>query len=386
MKSGKLSPDVDMSTLVRLPFYAKASLLLIGLYVFIGMLSIAQGIILPVIYATLMAILISPVVNFLTAKKINRAVSIAVVLALALLLLFFLIASISAQASRLSEAWPQLTAKFQTLLNQSVHWASGYSNISPKKINLWIADLKGDMIDNSGAAIGMTITTMSGMLATVLLTPVYIFMILLYQPHLIEFIHKLFGAENDQKVGEILSETKTIIQGYLVGLFAELSIIAILNSMGLLILGIDYAILLGIIGAFLNIIPYLGGIIAMALFMIVALMTKSLVYVLYVVVLYTLIQLIDNNYIVPKIVGSKVKINALVCLIAVIAGAALWGIPGMFLSIPLLAVVKLVFDRVEPLKPWGFLLGDTIPPIVNLKNIAQKLPKVIDPFKKKQKL
>jgi predicted PurR-regulated permease PerM len=144
-----------------------------------------------------------------------------------------------------------------------------------------------------------------------------------------------------------------------------------------LVLGMQYAILLGILGALLNIIPYLGGIIAMALFAAIALVTKSPVYVLYVITLYSLIQFIDNNYIVPKIVGSKVKLNALISIVVVIAGAALWGIPGMFLSIPLTAVVKLILDRIEPWKPWGFLLGDTMPPLVKLDlKFKKKAPKM----------
>ena len=136
-----------------------------------------------------------------------------------------------------------------------------------------------------------------------------------------------------------------------------------------MILGINYAILLGIVGAILNIIPYLGGVIAVVLFMVIALVTKSPIYVVYVIVLYTAIQLIDNNYIVPKIIGSKVKLNALISIVSVIAGAAIWGIPGMFLSIPLLAIVKLVLDRIEGLKPWGYLLGDDMPPLIKLKKI-----------------
>jgi predicted PurR-regulated permease PerM len=201
---------------------------------------------------------------------------------------------------------------------------------------------------------------MGDVLAGAVLTPVYVLMILFYQPHLMEFIHRLFGASNTNRVSEILSETKTIIQSYLAGLFAEFAILAVLNSVGLLVLGMDYAILLGIIGAFLNVIPYIGGVIGVAIFMVVALLTKAPVYVLYVFLLYGVIQFIDNNYLVPKIVGSKVKINALVSVIAVIAGSALWGLAGMFLSIPLIAIVKLIFDRLEPLKPWGFLLGETI--------------------------
>jgi predicted PurR-regulated permease PerM len=119
-----------------------------------------------------------------------------------------------------------------------------------------------------------------------------------------------------------------------------------------------------VIGALLNVIPYLGGIIGVAIPMMIALITKpSPWYPLYVLAIYYFIQLIDNNFIVPMIVASRVKINALVSIITVPAFGALWGIPGMFLSIPLTAIVKLIFDHIDPLKPWGFLLGDDIPAI-----------------------
>ncbi|MDF1517340.1 MAG: AI-2E family transporter, partial [Lutibacter sp.] len=165
---------------------------------------------------------------------------------------------------------------------------------------------------------------------------------------------------------------------YLAGLVIEAIIVAILNIAALFALGIEYAILLGIIGALLNVIPYIGGLVAVALPMAVALATKdSGMYALYVLAIYYIIQLIDNNLIVPLIVSSKVKINALFAIIVVFVGNALWGISGMFLSIPLLAIIKVIFDHIEPLKPWGFLLGDTMPenPIIRpiIKKIKSKI-------------
>jgi predicted PurR-regulated permease PerM len=107
--------------------------------------------------------------------------------------------------------------------------------------------------------------------------------------------------------------------------------------------------------------------------MMVAIATKeSGWYAVYVLAGFYIIQLIDNNYIVPRIVSAKVKINALFSIIVVFIGNAIWGIPGMFLSIPLLAILKLIFDHVEPLKPWGFLLGDTMPPILKIKLLLKK--------------
>jgi predicted PurR-regulated permease PerM len=175
-------------------------------------------------------------------------------------------------------------------------------------------------------------------------------------------------------VGDMIKQTKSVIQRYLIGLIIEAIIIAIMDSAGLLILGIDYAILLGIIGALLNVIPYIGGIVAVALPMMIAIATKSTpLYALYVLGIYYFIQLIDNHYIFPKIVASKVKINMLFAIIVVLAGNALWGVPGMFLSMPLLAIIKLICDHIEPLKPYGFLLGDTMPPILKIKKIFSKI-------------
>lgn len=356
-----------MATSVKFPFYAKWSLLILGFFFLISMLIIAQGIILPLIYAIIIAILISPVVNFLERKGLNRGVAIGAVLGVALGAIITLVVLLASQADLLIEAMPQLTKKLQEMLHQTALWASDYFNISVKKINKWFEHEKENFLQDGQFGIGSTLMTLGSVLSTIFLTPVYIFMILFYQDHLLEFIHKLFGAVNDKKVDEILSETKFVIEGYLVGLFSEFVIIAILNSLGLLILGIDYAIILGILGALLNVIPYVGGLVAVLIFMTIALLTKAPIYVLYVMSLYLVIQFVDNNYIVPKIVGSKVRLNALISILAVVGGAALWGIPGMFLSIPLMAVIKLVADRIEPLKPYGFLLGDTKTPLMKLR-------------------
>ena len=376
-----------METFLKFPFYARASLLLIGLYAFFSMLFIGQGIILPLLYAVIIAISISPAVDFLEKKNINRTVSIAAVLIFVFLTMTALIVLICSQASLLSTAMPQLTHKFEALFNQTVNWFSTSFNVSEKKINEWLTKEKAEFINNSGSAIGTTLLTMGGFLSVTLLTPVYVFMILSYQSHLMAFVHKLFGATNDNQVSEVLTKTKTIVQGYLVGLFTEFAIVAALNSICLVILGIDYPILFGVLGALLNVIPYIGGLIAVILFMVIALVTKSPIYVLYVGVLYGIIQFTDNHYIVPKIIGSKVKLNALVCLIAVLLGSALWGIAGMFLSIPLTAIIKLIFDHIESLKIWGFLMGDTTTPLMkfnlNFKDFSNQLPRIMPPYRKK---
>lgn len=355
---------------IQLPFYAKASIFLIGLVAFLAILYIAQGIIAPFVFAIIFAILLHPVVNFFVRIKINRILAIVFTLLLASAVLFAFFALLFSQASRFSDSWPQLVDKFTDTLNQAVSSLSGYLDINPQKIHIWITKTKDEFLNVSNEAIGKTLLSVGGIIMILFLIPVYVFLILFYHPILIEFIHRLFHEDDQSKVKEIVSQTKTVIQHYLVGLIIEAVIVAILNTVVLLTLGIEYALLLGIIGALLNVIPYIGGLVAVALPMLVALGTKSTAwYPMYVLIGYYIIQLIDNNYIVPYIVASKVKINALFSIIVVFVGNALWGVSGMFLSIPLLAIVKLIFDHLDSLKPWGFLLGDTMPPMLDIKPI-----------------
>ncbi|HEX8356313.1 MAG TPA: AI-2E family transporter, partial [Segetibacter sp.] len=210
--------------------------------------------------------------------------------------------------------------------------------------------------------VGKTLGGALGTLSVVFLLPVYIFLFLFYKALILNFLYEVFAEENTKQVAEILTQTKTAIQSYMVGLLLEALIVAVLNSTALLILGVPYAILLGFIGALLNMIPYIGGIFAIALPVLMATVTKDGYSTqLGVIIAYAIIQFIDNNVLVPRIVSSKVQLNALISILVVLLGGALWGVSGMFLSIPVVAILKIIFDRIEELKPWGKLLGDEVP-------------------------
>lgn len=358
---------------LKLPFYAKATIFLIGLFALLTMLYIAQGIIVPFVFAIIIAIVLHPVVNFFVRRKINRVLAIAITLFLSFLVIAAFGALLFSQASRFGEAWPILVDKFTGVLNQTITKASVYFDINPQNIHDWITKTKSELINTSSAAIGHTLVSVGSKVVILFLIPVYIFMLLFYQPLLIEFIRRLFGTDNKKEVNEVITQTKTLIQRYIIGLLIEAFIVAVLYSAGLLIIGIEYALLLGVIAALLNIIPYIGGIIAVSLIMIIAIATKnSATYPFLVLVLAIVIHLIDNSFIIPKIVASKVKINALISITAIIAASALLGIPGMIICIPVIGIVKLIFDHIEPLKPWGFLLGDTMPTLLKIKPVRLK--------------
>jgi predicted PurR-regulated permease PerM len=134
--------------------------------------------------------------------------------------------------------------------------------------------------------------------------------------------------------------------------------VACLNSIGLLVLGLDYAILLGIFGGALNVIPYVGGVISALLPMLVALATKPIIYVFYILIQFIVVQFLDNNLIMPRIVASKVQVNGLVSVFVVVLGGMMWGVTGMFLSIPFSAILKVTLDHYKGYEAWGRLLGN----------------------------
>lgn len=346
---------------IKLPVYSKLAQVILGLIGFFYILFIGQEIIIPLLFALIIAILLNPVVNFLTGKGLNRVIAIFLALILTVAVLASVMYFIIFQLSHLSDSSAEFKQKFTLLFNDIINWVSQTFNISKEKISAWLVKVKGKGMENGGVVIGQTLTTISGVLIYTFLLPVYIFMILFYKSLLLEFIARLFRNNKQEVVVEVLQETKSLIQNYLVGLLIEVVIVATLNTTGLLIIGLDYAILIGVIGALLNMIPYIGGLVAISIPMLLAVATKEPIDALYVFGVYMLVQFIDNNFIVPKIVASKVKINALVSIVVVLIGGALWGVAGMFLSIPLTAILKVIFDRIDSLTPFGFLLGDDQP-------------------------
>lgn len=363
---------IGTTNTIKLPISVKAPLVFLGLFAFLVFLYLAKSVLMPLVFATIIAIVLHPVVSLFVRFKVNRILSIIITLFLTLLVIAAIGVLLITQASRFADSLPLLLEKFTDIINQTITWISGHFDLSTKEITAWITKTKNGVLDS--LAIGQTLVSVGATLAFFFLIPVYVFMILYYQPILIEFFHRVFGSNNRDKVGNVINLIKSLIQSYLIGLLIQVAIIAVMYTVGLLILDIEYAIILGIMGAFLNLIPYLGSIIAASFPMLIAVVSKtSPWFALLVLALYVVTQFIDNNFITPKIVGSKVKLNALASIIAVIIFAALWGIGGMLLAIPITAIAKLIFDNIKPLQPWGFLLGDTMPASRGLRPMLKNL-------------
>ena len=196
-----------MNASINLPFYAKASLLLIGIYVFVLMLSIGQGIIVPLIFGTIIAVVLHPVVNFFIRIKLNRILAIIVTLLLSFALIAAFGLFIISQLGRFSESWPMLVEKLTGMINETINWIPGYFNISADKVNVWIAESKADLLGSSSSVIGQTILSAGSAMVAIFLVPVYVFLILFYQPLLLDFIHKSFGDDRQTKVHGVVTQT-----------------------------------------------------------------------------------------------------------------------------------------------------------------------------------
>ncbi|MCQ6958094.1 AI-2E family transporter [Mucilaginibacter aquariorum] len=340
------------------PFYIQSTAVLFGLILLVYVLIQLADILVPLAFAAFLAILLNPLCNRLQRYKIPKGISIAIAMLIMILCVATVFYFLSTQIIQFGDSLPTLQKKFEEITIDLKNWIQGTFGVEITKQEQMLKDA----LNNSQAILGRTVNSVLGTLAIIFLLPVYIFLMLFYKSLILNFLYEVFSEENSKKVSDVLSETKTAIQSYIVGLLIEMIIVAAMNSTALILLGVKYGILIGCIGAILNLIPYLGGIIAIALPVLMATVTKDGYSTqLGVIVAYIVIQFIDNNILVPRIVSSKVQINALMSIIVVLLGNALWGLSGMFLSIPFVAVLKIVFDRIDDLKPWGKLLGDNIP-------------------------
>lgn len=347
-----------MPAVKEYPFYLKNTVILFGLILLVYVFAQLADVLIPLAFAAFIAILLNPICNWLLSKKIPKILAIIITMFIGAVALAGLFYFLSTQIIQFGDSLPMLQKKFGELFVTVKEWVASTFNLSIAKQNQMIKDA----MNNSQALVGRTLGSVLGTFGLIFVVPVYVFLILFYKTLILNFLFEIFSEENSKQVAEVLKETKMAIQSYIQGLLIEMVIVAILNSTALMLLGVKYGILIGVIGAILNLLPYIGGIIAIALPVLMATVTKDGYSTqLGVIVAYLIIQFIDNNILVPRIVSSKVQINALISIVVVLLGNMLWGLSGMFLSIPFIAVLKIIFDRIDNLKPWGKLLGDTVP-------------------------
>jgi predicted PurR-regulated permease PerM len=342
------------------PFHQQFSLSLLAIALITLAVYLGQDIIVPLAMAVLLAVLLRPLEGWLTRHGVPKVLSISIAVLLAMLVLAGVAVLLSFQISDFSDELPKLKRNINDAYRDIRRWIRREYSVSYRAQDQYLQKAQTQTMQNFQSAETLGIVT--GPLGALVLIPIYAFLLLYYRAMLLHFMVVLFAEKHKEKVLEVLGEIKSIIQSYMVGLVLETGIVATLNSIGLLILNVQYAILLGVMAAILNLAPYIGGLVATALAVMVTFINHPDGYtIIGVVGVFLTVQFIDNNLLVPLVIGSKVKINALVSIVGVLVGGALAGVSGMFLSIPAIAMMKVVFDRVEGLEAWGILLGDQTP-------------------------
>ena len=347
-----------MSILKKYPFYLRSTVILFGLVLCAYALANLRGILIPFSFALFLAILLNPLVDRLQLWKIPKIPSIILSLAIAIILISSLWYFLATQMMHFTDQMPVLQKKITELVSKLQQDLVSRFKIPLEKQNQYIGEAQAGI----KPLIGQLLGTFLGTLTTAFLLPVYTFLLLYYKNLILNFLYEIFAEENAAEVSTVLRQVKGAIQSYMYGLVIEGLIVASLNTIALLILGVPYAVLLGVLGAILNVLPFVGGILAALLPIVMATITKDGVHTqIGVAISYIVIQFVDNHFLIPYIVSSKVRINALISIVAVLLGGAVWGLSGMFLSIPFIGILKIVFDRIPELKPWGKLLGDEVP-------------------------
>ena len=370
--------------LYQLPLYIKLTLVILLLCLLGFIINVGQDIILPFAFSILLSILLLPITAFFERRKIPRVLAITISLLLGILFLFGIIYFITTQIVSFTDDIDSIKSNLAGHFQHAQNWINATFNIPKTQQNQFISNA-GEKLKETGTSVaGQTFSSLSQIFSYLVLIPIYAFLLLYYRDLLKNFIIKLCTDEHTERVNEIMHHSRLVIQSYMTGLLIELFIVAAINSAGFLIIGVKYAIFLGLFAAILNLIPYIGMLIASVFCMLITLTnSQNIGDVIWVGVVLTAVQFIDNNIIMPNIVGSKVKINALISILGVLIGGALAGISGMFLSIPFIAIFKVVFDRVDDLKPWGMLLSDTITGAKTSK-LRLKILKLKDKEKSKQ--
>jgi len=318
-----------------------------------------KQILIPVTFACMLAMLMAPLCRKLDAAGWPRALSSFLCVFILLITLLGVLTVISLQVASFTQDLPKLEGKATDLFNRFQAFVENQFNISSDDQLTMAKKQLAKLGESAGAYLGVFVSGLAGVIGNLILTLILTFLMLFGKEKYESFFIKLYKEEDTRKIKSILGEITKVSQQYLTGRAISMSIQAVLFSTGLLIIGIENAILLGCIAALLTIIPYAGPLVGGMFPVVMSLITEdSIQPTLWVVVMLIVIQMFDNNFIEPNVVGGKVKLSALATILVLIVGGTLWGIVGMILFIPLLGITKIIFDHVDELKPYGFLIGD----------------------------
>lgn len=275
-------------------------------------------------------------------------------------MLFFLGISIFfvGEISHLANNFPALRNKAFDNINQISFFIEDNFGIETALQKNWIKEQVANLFTSGNQLLNEVLNATAGTIFKIFIMPVFVFYLLYYHDRFNFFVMRVVPEKEKLRTNKILQEISFVSQRYLGGAFIVVMILSVLNSLGLYIIGLEYAILFGVISAFFNFIPYFGTWIGAFFPLMFALLTGDTPNMaLWVIVFFTFIQFLENNILTPNITGGYVRLNPFITILGLIAGGMVWGVAGMLLVIPFLASLKILFENYETTQVISFLLA-----------------------------
>ncbi|HEY4154736.1 MAG TPA: AI-2E family transporter [Puia sp.] len=347
-----------MNHLMKLPFYARLALTLFAVALVLLFMWMGKSILIPLFFAFLISILLHPVVRFFEKHRFPRALASLLTILIFLILIAGLFYFFSRQVNRLSKDLPAIQARISAQVQGIQDWIYNKYHINNSQQEAYANKTVNGVLNT---AVNSAATTFVGIAETLILSIfifVFTFFILFHRRLLMRFLLALFDEEHNKRVSIVVSKVRLLINNYVLGLLMEMLVLMILIFTSLMIIGIKYALLLAVIAAILNIIPYFGIYISMAIAVLVTMSNGSGGSAITVLIVFLAAHFIDANVVLPRIVGGQVKMNPFITLLAVLIGHLIWGIPGMFLFVPLTAIIRLISEEIPEMNPWAILIGE----------------------------
>lgn len=362
-RNGFMSKYYPLKSSEHHPLWLKYPLILVGLYLLFTILSYGKFILMPIAYAAFFAMLINPMIDWFEKRKLGRASGIILSLLLVLIVLTGVISLISTQFIQFAEQIPEVNEKLKSVMAGAIQFMEEQIGISQEQQSEYLEKGVNNLIDQSGDYVSSVVSATTNAFTVMSLLPVFIFFMLYYREMYQTFFREILAKKrSEEMVDTLLNNVRSVTQNYLVGMLTVVGIMALLNTTGLLLIGLEHAFFFGVFASLLAIIPYIGIIIGSIPPLLYAfLLGDSLLQPVLVLAVFGGVQFLEGNFITPRIVGSKVSINPFMALLALIIGGELWGVSGMILFVPLVGILRVVFKEIDGLKPFGTLLGGSSP-------------------------
>ncbi|MCB0618315.1 MAG: AI-2E family transporter [Saprospiraceae bacterium] len=322
------------------------------------LLIIGQSLLSPLVFALFLTSLLIPLCRWVERWVPWRGAAILATFLLVLLPVLAVLFLFSWQFAEVVQNIPAISGQLRAGVDQIFSWLQAQFGLSRAEGQQWLADNLSKVLDAPLAFLGKGISSSTSTLLGIGLGLLYLFFFLYYRTAFRNFLLIQFRPDGRDEAKALLGDIQRIGRGYLYGLLLVILILGVLNSLGLWLIGIEYPVFWGSLAACLTVIPYIGTTLGGAFPFLFALATTNTWWQPAAVVgMYFLLQQLEGNLITPNVIGSKVRINAFAAIFSLVLGGTLWGISGMILALPMVAVLKVTLEQFEATQPLALLLG-----------------------------